>query len=190
MADDRRDDWHNSVDERLVNLTSAQKSADVDLDKLRNDWEEIDLILRGDPTNNTEGLIESVNSLLKEINKFNRIFDKDYLGHGGLVSFITFVYERERERYEEKRESRGYKWGFWGVILSAVIGAAALLLTNKEQLEKWRAGRPVQYEPDPKLRKEIEADKKRVRDKKRKARKPKPVTPPEASDEPPTKNLP
>ncbi len=137
MEGDRRDDWHNSVDERLVNLTSAQKSADIDLQKLRRNSEKNDLILRGDPARNKEGLIEAVNLLRNEINKFNRIFDKDYLGHGGLVSFITYVYDRERERDEARKESRGYKWGFWGTILAAAIGAAAIVLTNRDQIEKW-----------------------------------------------------
>ncbi len=192
MADDRRDDWHNSVDERLVNLTSAQKSADADLDKLRDDWEELDLILRGDPTSDTEGLIEAVNSLRNEINKFNRIFDKDYSGHGGLVAFITYVHDREKDRQEERRESRGYKWAFWGLIASALIGAAMIALTSRDQIEKWWA-RPVRYEPSAELRKEIEADKKRMRAKaakKAKAQRPKPVTVTEASDEPAVKDVP
>lgn len=135
--DEHRDDWHNSVDARLVNLTSAQKSADVDLERIHRELAKLDRILRGDPSRDIQGIVEGLNRLGSEINKFNRIFDKDYLGHGGLVSFITFVYERERERWESKRESRGYKWGFWGMILAAVIGAVALILTNKDQIEKW-----------------------------------------------------
>ncbi len=129
--------WKNSVDTRLVDLTSAQKSADIDLEKLTRKSDKIDRILRGDPGRNIKGLIEAINHLDTEINKFNRIFDKDYLGHGGLVSFITYIYEREREHQQANEIHAGYKWGFWGLILAALIGAAAAILTNKDQLEKW-----------------------------------------------------
>lgn len=143
MDGDRREDWNNSVEKRLVDLNSAQLSSDAEQIKLRRKSDLHDLILRGDPGRNKEGIIEAVNLLRNEINKFNRIFDKDYLGHGGLVSFITFVYEREKERDEARRENRGYMWGFWGVILAALIGAAAVVLTNKEQIEKWWAHRKL-----------------------------------------------
>ncbi len=139
MAEDRRDDWHNSVDERLVNLNSAQSTTDMELAKIERQLTEIDDILRGDKQNKIDGLIPDNNFLKKEINKFNQIFNKDYLNHGGLVSFITYIHDREKDRQENERESRGYKWGFWGVILAAVIGAAAVILTNKEQIEKWWA---------------------------------------------------
>src|ERR1700733_9048122 len=109
MTDDRRDDWHNSVDARLVNLTSAQKSADIDLERLKRSSSRDDKILRGDPEHNIEGMIEAVNHLKNEVNKFNRIFDKDYAGHGGLASFITYLFNQEKHREKESDQRSGYK---------------------------------------------------------------------------------
>jgi hypothetical protein len=129
--------WIASVDERLVNLNSAQKSADTDLHKLKKQQEKVDKILRGDPERNLESLIEAVNHLKNEVNKFNRIFDKDYLGHGGLQSFITYVYNELKKRDKAQELTTGYKWGFWGMVVAAVIGAVALFMTQKDQLEKW-----------------------------------------------------
>lgn len=129
--------WIGSVDERLVNLNSAQKSADIDLHKIQKQQDKIDKILRGDPERNLESLIEAVNHLKNEVNKFNRIFDKDYLGHGGLQSFITFVYHEMKTQKKEKELSAGYKWGFWTAMLVAVIGLAGLVLTNKDKIAQW-----------------------------------------------------
>jgi hypothetical protein len=143
--DERRDDWRNSVDARLVNLTSAQKSADIDIERLKRTAFRDDKIMRGDPENNLPGLIETMNHLANEINKFNRIFDKDYLGHGGLVSFITYIYNQERDRQKAQELNTGYKWGFWGLIAAAVIAAAAVLITNRDQLAKWLP----KYHPAP-----------------------------------------
>ena len=178
MENDRREDWNNSVEKRLVDLNSAQLSSDTEQVKLRRKQDLHDLILRGDPARNKEGLIEAVNSLRNEINKFNRIFDKDYLGHGGLVSFITFVYEREHDREEARREGRGYKWGFWGVILAALIGAAAVVLTNKDQLEKWWTRSRVSPF-------ERRVDKAKHQKKKKSTR----VIPEDAPDEPPAEDV-
>ncbi len=139
MDGDRREDWNNSVEKRLVDLNSAQLSSDTEQAKLRRKLDRHDLMLRGDPINNKKGLIEQANHLENEINKFNQIFNKDYLNHGGLISFITYVYNREKEREEAKKESRGYKWAFWTVVVGAVIGLAGLVITNKEQIEKWWA---------------------------------------------------
>ncbi len=133
MSDDRRDDWHNSVDARLVNLTSAQKSTDDDLDEL---WKEIatfDRLLRGDPEENLEGLNAEVSAVKKEINKFNAMFNKDYLGHGGLESFITYLYHQEKSRQTE----RSYRWPFWGTVIAAVLGLAAVGLTHRDEIMKW-----------------------------------------------------
>jgi hypothetical protein len=136
LAEDRRDDWHNSVDARLVNLTSAQKSADIDLERLKDETAEMDKILRGE--RKTRGLIEAVNHLENEVNKFNRIFlDKDYAGYQGLPAFLTYLYNQEKSRNEDRQALSGYRWGFWGLILAAAIGAAAMVFTNKDQIEKW-----------------------------------------------------
>jgi hypothetical protein len=131
--DERRDDWHNSVDTRLVNLTSAQKSADIDLERIHRELIKFDRILRGDPERNIEGQIEALNHLKTEINKFNRIFDKDYLGHGGLISFITYLHDKEKDR----SEARSYKWPFWATVIAAAIGLATAGLTHKDEVMKW-----------------------------------------------------
>lgn len=131
------DEWSKSVDERLVNLTSAQKSADVDLHRFKKDMERLDRILRGDPVRDVEGLTETVNYLAREARKFNAMFDKDYLGHGGLASFITYVYNDIKDQKKNRESVSSYKWAFWTATLAAFIGLAGLILTNRDQFIKW-----------------------------------------------------
>jgi hypothetical protein len=133
MAEDQGDDWHNAVDERLVNLNSAQGTTDIELAQVEKKLSEIDDILRGDPQNKLDGLIPDINYLKNEVNKFNRIFDKDYLGHGGLQSFITYLYDQEQVRDRQA----GYRWGFvnsvtatFGTIIVSIVGLIGYLIIN------------------------------------------------------------
>jgi hypothetical protein len=138
LGDDRRDDWHNSVEERLVNLNSAQGTTDLAISGIEKQLSEIDNILRGEPANNIESLVENVNALKTDMRKVNRVFfDKDYLGHGDGVSFLIFLYNQEKTRQKESDARSGYKWGFWTAVVVAVIGLAGLVITNKDQIEKW-----------------------------------------------------
>ncbi len=133
MNEDRRDDWHNSVDERLVNLNSAQGTTDLAIANIERQLSEIDDILRGDLTNKIDGVVPDLNHLKSEINKFNRIFEKDYLGHGGLISFITFLHDQELSRNKQA----GYRWGFlnsvtaaFGAITVSIVGLIGYLIIN------------------------------------------------------------
>jgi hypothetical protein len=135
VGEDRREDWHNSVEKRLVDLNSAQLTADTELAKLRKEAIKTDDLLRGE--GNTPGLVADIDELKREVRKFNAIFNKDYLGHGGLQSFVTYVYNQLKSREEFQSQGRGYKWAFWTALAVAVIGLAGVVITNKDQIEKW-----------------------------------------------------
>lgn len=100
MADDRRDDWRNGVDKKLVDLTSAQRSTDDELDDLDLRYNTLDKIIRGDPEN-------------------------DHIGHDERLRAVeTGLRELRAEKIKFKVADttvQGFKWQFWGLILAAVI---------------------------------------------------------------------
>lgn len=131
--DNRRDDWAASVDERLVNLTSAQKSADTDLDDLRLELLKVDRILRGDPERDLDGLIEMIKEHQKEINKFNALLNPDHLGQGGLLNDLREVLgSRQRS---EKRE--GYLWKFATAVVVQFLILIGLIVVNWDKIQEY-----------------------------------------------------
>lgn len=110
-----------------------ERHGDFDLERVQRELKKLDKIIRGDPERDKRGMIETLNHLENEINKFNRIFDKDYLGQGGLVSFVTYLYNKEKGL----TESQNYKWPFWATVLAAAISLLATGLTHRDDIMKW-----------------------------------------------------
>lgn len=110
-----------------------ERHGDFDIERIQRELKKLDKIIRGDPERDKRGMIETLNHLENEINKFNRIFDKDYLGQGGLVSFITYIYNKEKGL----GESRNYRWPFWATVLAAAISLLATGLTHRDDIMKW-----------------------------------------------------
>ena len=130
---DRRGDWQNSVDASLVNLNSAQKSADANLTEIETELAEVqteqirlDRILRGDPEDNLDGLIATMRILQKDVARFNSILDPDHTGHGGLLKDIEQLLGK-RERWI-KRE--GYLWTFLTAVVVQALILAGLVIVN------------------------------------------------------------
>ncbi len=140
LMENRRDDWHNSVDERLVNLTSAQKSADAnfveiekDLADVQREHSRLDRILRGDPETNLEGLILTIHMLRNDVQKFNNVLYPDSTGHGGLLKDIeSLIQKRGRS---EKRE--GYFWAFLTAVSVQFLILIGLVIINWDRIGEY-----------------------------------------------------
>lgn len=97
MADDnykREEDrkWRESVETRLVSLTSAQKTTDNDLDKLSGRIDDMDQLLEGDPLKREDsGLKGDVHELGRGLNALRSIMAPDALGHGGVKNRLDNV---------------------------------------------------------------------------------------------------
>lgn len=174
--DNRRSDWHDSVDERLVNLTSAQKSADADLTTLREEMLKFDEILRGDE--NHDGLIEKVNLLSKEVNKFNALLYRDSAGNPGILKKIDAVLD-DRERADKQT---GYRWAFrtafWPVVVVQLLVLIGLVVVNWDKIQEYIVLHEHIYQAAA-----IERNTKKLKAKRKKKPKPPPVEEvPEASD--------
>ncbi len=100
--EERRDDWRNGVDKKLVDLTSAQRSTDDELDDLDLKYDVLDKIMRGDPENDHIGFDERLRTI------------------------ETGLRELRAEKVKFKVADtavQGFKWQFWQFILAALIAA-------------------------------------------------------------------
>jgi len=107
--DERRDDWKNSVDKKLVDLTSAQRSTDDELDDLDIKYNALDRIIRGDPENDISGFQERLHNV-----------------ENGLQDLRA-----EKVKFTVADTTvQGFKWNFWTVFLSALIPSLLALALN------------------------------------------------------------
>ena len=128
---DRRGDWESSVNDRLVSLTSAQKTTDDELDEIQERLAKDDRILRGDPEEDHEGLQEAINRHQVLLNKLNAILNPDHLGNGGLLNDVREI-KQDRER-SEKRE--GYIWKFATAVIVQFLILTGLLIVNWDNIQ-------------------------------------------------------
>lgn len=133
MDHERHDDWRNSVDERLVNLNAAQKTADDELDQIQVKLEEFDHILRGDIEDDLEGLLESRNKIQIEINKFNALLMPDIHGHGGVVNDLNEILQNRTRR--EKRAD--HFWKFATAVFVQFLVLIGLLIVNWDRIQEY-----------------------------------------------------
>ncbi len=159
-----------------MNLTSAQKTADAELDEIQGELAHLDRILRGDPEERQPGLLADLDRLETKVREFDSLLNADSAGNPGLLKKIDKVLDN-RER-AEKRE--GYHWTFWTAFLPVVVVQLLILIglvvVNWDHIrEYWVIHEHIHQAAA------IERNTKRL--KARRARKPKPVAVPDP-DEP------
>lgn len=114
--------WRESIETRLVSLTSAQKVTDDELDDLQIQLDELAEEINGDPKRRDVGLIGQVNAIETGLNSVQRVLQPDATGHSGLINEFRDL--KQAVRGTERRSE--YRWKFW-----AAIGASALLLVRE-----------------------------------------------------------
>ncbi len=132
--------WRESVEARLVNLVSAQKSTDDQLDE--QDLEIVGLkeTVNGDPKDRDGGLIGQVNTLETSLNSIQRVLQPDAAGNAGLVAQFREV----KQKVLGKEKEQEYRWNFLNSatvaiasILVALISIAGLLITNWDKVSEF-----------------------------------------------------
>lgn len=118
--DERRDDWKNSVDKKLVDLTSAQRSTDDELDDLGLKYGSLDRILRGDPEADLSGFQERLHNV-----------------ENGLQELRA---EKVKSKVADTAV-QGFKWQAWSVILAAALTALGAYF-SRDRIETWMASQP------------------------------------------------
>lgn len=111
--DERRDDWRHGVDENLVTLNAAQRVTDSQLDDLELKFEDIDIILRGDPKDkDNDGLIAEVHALDTKVNDIR--------------AELFRIKQSFSDEKHEIREDRRLSWGNLTKIVIAIITSGAI----------------------------------------------------------------
>jgi hypothetical protein len=137
--------WENAVDKKLVDLTSAQRSTDDELDELDLKYNSLDHIIRGDPENDLVGFQERINTLE--------------------VGVRELLAEKVKLKVSDSAV-QGIKWQSVTAIVCAVIVGLSAILPHLDKIISVFYNDDAVYEPDAKLKQAIEADKRRHRNKK------------------------
>lgn len=145
MGDERRDDWKSGVDDRLMSLTSSQRTTDDQLDDLELKYEALDRVMRGNPEEDTDGLIARLHNVENGLQELRAERMKDRMGEVSV---------------------KGVKWQVWGTILAAIITTGGLLMINLSKIKEAFQGKEAHYQPSKKLLREIQKDKELHRRKK------------------------
>lgn len=122
MPDERRDDWKHSVDEHLVNLTTAQKVTDRQLEDCERILTRLDRVISGDPQADLSGIVEQMHQIQRDLNKINAVIFVDSTGKRGLLHEVEALTSGERTASE--------RWKFATAVTVAIISMVGLLLTN------------------------------------------------------------
>ncbi len=127
--------WRESVETRLVSLTSAQKTTDNELDKLGERLEEMDELLEGDPLKRQDsGLKGDVKELNTGLNELRTIMAPDALGHGGVKNRLENC-EMALGLRANKSENR---WKFATVIASGTLATMTAIIVALLAIEPIR----------------------------------------------------
>lgn len=115
--DERRDDWRKGVDERLVSLTSAQRSSDTEIEDLGVQVADAARLLHGDEGEDKAGLVERIHELERLVNLLRGTVLPDYTGKGGFAWRLDALEQRREERVSSARD----KWKLAGVVIFAIV---------------------------------------------------------------------
>jgi hypothetical protein len=126
--------WRESVEARLVSLTSAQKTTDDQLDDFEERLNQLDEFLEGKPNDkNDNGIKGDIKDLSVGLNTLRAIMAPDQLGQGGVIARLKTL-ERAAGIEEKSIENR---WKFWTALAVAIAGSITALVTNLDRIEPY-----------------------------------------------------
>lgn len=118
--------WRESVETRLVSLTSAQKNTDDELDDHASRLERLDDLLEGKPEDkNDSGLKGDIQDLARGLKKLEVIMAPDSLQQGGVIKRL----EKLEDLAGIRREARKERWKLAGIVFSVTVTAMAGIIT-------------------------------------------------------------
>lgn len=148
MEGERRDDWRQGVDQNLASLNAGQRVHDAEISRLWKAHVTDDKILRGDPDQDTDGMIARLHAQENEINMLKAVVLRDALGGNGLVDRVEAL-----ETGDKKADRR---WQFSTVVLAAAISFLGVVVSHWSDITAY-----VQRSSQDPLERKIEAAKHR-----------------------------
>jgi hypothetical protein len=134
---ERRDDWRTDLESRTVaNTTSIGQIQDT-LDDIKETLEDLDHLLRGDPSTDRAGLSERMHTAETKLEKCHTVlFVGDLIGdEKSLIE--QFKALRRLFKFQEKSKTR--RWIFYGVVAAGLLGILQQAVSIIPQVESWWA---------------------------------------------------
>lgn len=120
--------WRDLTDERVKNLTTDTTVIQDRLEDLRFRLKELErIVLAG-----KDSLRSEYRRHDQDLTRINAVLFQDPTGQKGVLHDVDVLMGRRRD----KDETRGLKWQFWGLILTAIIGALAGILPNLDRIKE------------------------------------------------------
>lgn len=116
----------NRIDERLVDLTTAQKVTNDHLDSIDETLDILDRTIRGDYEKDHDGLVARFKELEHAVSQLNAVIFQDSTGQKGLVATVDALVSGKMEKVERRQHKVS--------IIIAIITSSALVLTNLDKI--------------------------------------------------------
>lgn len=137
----RRDEdkaWRERVEERLAALTSGETVQDDRLDELEKELTETERRIEGD--SGTDGFVQRLKLVEHNINKLLTILTPDSIGNPGLIQKVETLWRKKAESIAIAER----RWGFWGIVVVAIIGSITSIVTNFDKIEGFISNKSVE----------------------------------------------
>lgn len=121
--ENEQDDRNN---ERIVDLTTAQKVTNDHLDQIDETVDALDRTIRGDYENNRSGLVARLETLEHEVAMHKAVLFTDATGKKGLIDTVDALVSGKMDAVERRKNSVS--------IIIAIITSTALVLTNLDRI--------------------------------------------------------
>lgn len=136
--------WREKVDDRLVSLTSAQKTTDDELDKHEERIENAEILLEGDELKeDDEGVVGDVEVLMRKHNEIRAIWAPDNLGEGGWENRLRAV----ENELGIKRKTRLNRKAFAAAVGIALASTTGFVVSNWDKVESMAAWVGKRFQP-------------------------------------------
>ena len=129
MDGDRRDDWRHGVDENLASLNAGQRVWERDLLAIRKALADFDNLLRGDPEQDTDGIVARLHAQENDVNLLKAILLKDKAGNKGIVGRVEALESGERRSETHLK--------LWIAIVGLISTFLVASLSNLDRIEKF-----------------------------------------------------
>lgn len=120
------DDWRNRVDERLVDLTTAQKVTNDHLDQIDETLDALDRTIRGDYEKDHDGLVSRFKEVEHTVSQLRAVVLQDSTGKKGLVATVDALVSGKMDVVERRKHRAS--------IIIAIITSGALVITNLDKI--------------------------------------------------------
>lgn len=94
----RDEEWCAKVDHEQTTLMLGYQSILQELSQARTLITELDAVLRGDPTEDREGISEQLHQIQKDLALLKAVVFKDATGRGGLLDDVRAIKEGREDR--------------------------------------------------------------------------------------------